>query len=37
LGTAEKHENIENTTGVIPGCFSTISDVNTIIIIMKRE
>jgi hypothetical protein len=26
-----------NTAGVASGCFSTLSDVNTIIITMKRE
>jgi hypothetical protein len=26
-----------NATGVAPGCFSTLSDVNTIITAMKRE
>jgi hypothetical protein len=26
-----------NTTGVAPGCFSTLSNINTIITVMKRE
>jgi hypothetical protein len=26
-----------NTTGVTPGCFSILSNVNTIITVMKRE
>jgi hypothetical protein len=26
-----------NVVGVAPGCFSTLSDVNTIITAMKRE
>jgi hypothetical protein len=26
-----------NAAGVAPGCFSTLSDVNTIITAMKRE
>jgi hypothetical protein len=26
-----------NTVGVTPGCFSTLSDINTIITAMKRE
>jgi hypothetical protein len=26
-----------NTAGVAPGCFSTLSNVNTIITAMKRE
>jgi hypothetical protein len=39
----EKHETIPakigrgNTAGVVPGCFPTLSDVNTIITTMKRE
>jgi hypothetical protein len=26
-----------NAAGVVPGCFSTLSDINTIITTMKRD